>query len=137
MDVAKDLALTDLLCTEPFPTERDRTEFPLGGPGYYIAELGPGSWPSTDDLYAYEAALVLLFDERWGKGSCWGSVTFMERRDRGEEIAEAWVVLGTRADDLHTWSATGTGRYVTLAVADRNPEAVPELLLMVTEFDPP
>ncbi|MFJ7071255.1 hypothetical protein [Streptomyces sp. NPDC098781] len=137
MDVAKDLALTDLLCTRDFPAEHGRTEFALGGPGYYMTELGPGSWPSRDDLYAHEAALVLRFDERWGKAERWGSVTLQERGLRGEDIPEPWAEFGTRADDLRTWSATGTGRWVNLAVSDRDPEAEPALLLMVTEIDPP
>ncbi|QOV39887.1 hypothetical protein IM697_16710 [Streptomyces ferrugineus] len=137
MDLAKDLALTDLLCTEAFLPERGRTEFARGGPGYYITELGTGSWPSTDDLYAYEAALVQRYDERWGTASRWGSVTFMERSTRGEDIAEPWVLLGTRADDLRTWDVPGKGRWVNLAVADRDREAQPELLLMVTDIAPP
>ncbi|MFH0517764.1 hypothetical protein ACHBTE_11355 [Streptomyces sp. M41] len=137
MDVAKDLALTDLLCTRDFPTERGRTDFATGGPGYFMVELGAGSWRSPDDLYAYEAALIQRFDERWGEGSRWGSVTLQERGARGEEIAEPWAVLGIRADDLRTWDARGTGRWVNLGVADRDPEAEPELLLMVTDMDPP
>ena len=137
MDIAKDLALTDLLCTEAFPAEHSRLRFGTGGPGYFIAPLGTGSWPSADDLYAYEAALVQRYKERWGEGSRWGGVTLQERRSRGEDIPEPWDVLSSRADDLRIWEATGTGRWVNLAVADRNTEEEPELLLMVTEIDPP
>lgn len=54
MDIAKDLALTDLLCSEAFPTEHGEPRIAAGGPGYYITPLGTGPWPSADDLYAYE-----------------------------------------------------------------------------------
>ncbi|MEV6940606.1 hypothetical protein AB0N07_00970 [Streptomyces sp. NPDC051172] len=46
-------------------------------------------------------------------------------------------MLSARADDLRTWEANGTGRRGNLAVADRNTEEEPGLLLMVTETDPP
>ncbi|MGW1750581.1 hypothetical protein ACWCRD_34215 [Streptomyces sp. NPDC002092] len=137
MDIAKDLALTDLLCTEDFPTADSGPRIAAGGPGYYITPLGTGPWPSADDLYAYEVALMQRYDERWGKALRWGGVTLQERRRRGEHIPEPWDVLSARADDLRTWEATGTGRWVNLAVADRNTEEEPELLLMVTEIDPP
>lgn len=137
MDIAEDLALTDQLCAREFPAKRGRTDVATGGPGWFMAELRAGSWHSPEDLYAYEAALIQRFQERWGEGARWGSVTLLERGARGEEPAEPWSVLGSRADDLRTWDATGTGRWVSLAVADRDPEAGPELLLMVTDIAPP
>ncbi|MBQ1001197.1 MULTISPECIES: hypothetical protein [Streptomyces] len=137
MDVVKDLALTDSLCAREFPARHDGTAPTLGGPGYFLVVLGAATGGTAADLYAHEAALTERFEERWGEGSRWGSVTLLERGARGEEIPEPWAELGTRADDLRAWRAPGSGRWISLAVADRDPEAAPELLLMVTDTDPP
>ncbi|MEU6544908.1 hypothetical protein [Streptomyces sp. NPDC046859] len=137
MDVVKDLALTDSLCAREFPAERDGAGPAPGGPGYFLVVLGAVGDGTAADLYAHEAALIERFEARWGEGARWGSVTLLERGARGEEIPEPWAELGTRADDLRTWRAPGTGRWVGLAVADRDPEADPELLLLVTDRDPP
>ncbi|EGX58713.1 hypothetical protein SZN_16385 [Streptomyces zinciresistens K42] len=137
MDIAEDLALTERLCARAFPAQRGGPDAGAGGPGWFMVELSAGSRHGPEDLYAYEAALVQRFEERWGEGSRWGSATLLERAARGEELPEPWALFASRADDLRTWEAAGTGRWVSLAVADRDPEAVPALLLMVTDIDPP
>ncbi|KAB2971538.1 hypothetical protein F8R89_05430 [Streptomyces sp. SS1-1] len=137
MDVVNDLALTDSLCARRFPAARDGTGPAPGGPGYFLVVLEAAGGGTPADLYAHEAALTERFEERWGEGARWGSVTLLERAARGEEIPEPWAELGLRADDLRTWREPGTGRWISLAVADRDPDADPALLLMVTDRDPP
>lgn len=128
MDIAKDLALIDALCSR---------DFPAGHSGYHAAWLGPGDWPDASDCYAYEAAVVERLTHRWGEPSRWGTVTLQERIARGELIPEPWAMLAAQAVDLRTWDVPGSDRLVTLAVADRNGEDQPQLQVLVTNIDPP
>lgn len=137
MDIAKDLALVDLLCTRGFPAQRGRTDVGEGGPGYLMAPLGGSGRPGAEDLYAYELALAERLSARWGEPSRWGTVTLTERIARGEEIPEPWSGLSALADDLRTWKAPDSDRWVTVAVTDRDTEEPSELLLVVTDIDPP
>jgi len=128
MDIAKDLALIDLLCARPFPSEHER---------YHTAWLGPGDWPDVGDCYAYETALIERFTQRWGAAARWGTVTLEERIARGEEIPEPWLSLTASAIDVRTWEVSDSARRVTLAVADREDESRPRIWAAVTETDPP
>ncbi|MBE8470797.1 hypothetical protein [Streptomyces justiciae] len=128
MDIAKDLALIDQLCARDFPSEHER---------YHIAWLGPGDWPDVSDCYAYEAALVERFTQRWGEAARWGTVTLEERIARGEEIPEPWALLTDLAIDVRTWEVSDSIRRVTLAVADREDENRPRIWAAVTETAPP
>ncbi|MER6183226.1 hypothetical protein [Streptomyces sp. NPDC001652] len=128
MDIAKDLALIDALCSR---------DFPAGHSGYHAAWLGPGDWPDASDCYAYEAAVAERLTDRWGEPSRWGTVTLQERIARGEVIAEPWAMLTALAIDLRTWEIPGSDRRAVLAVADRNGEDQPRLRVFVTDTDPP
>lgn len=138
MDIAKDLALVDLLCFRAFPAEHGgRDGDGLAGPGYHVAWLGPGDGRDTDDCYAYEAAIVERLTARWGAPSRWGTVTLGERVERGEHIPEPWSMLSAVASDLHTWEPGGIGRTVTVTVADRDEERRPHLWVVVTDIAAP
>ncbi|MEU6377306.1 hypothetical protein [Streptomyces sp. NPDC046909] len=128
MDIAKDLALIDLLCARDFPGEHER---------YHTAWLGPGHWPDVSDCYAYEVALVEGLTRRHGEASRWGTVTLEQRIERGEAIPEPWGTLTALAIDVRTWIEPVSGRRITIAVADRDGESVPQPWLAVTESDPP
>jgi hypothetical protein len=140
-DIEKDLAVVDLLCTRDFPAERGRTDVGEGGPGYFITPLGASTWANgeelAEDLYAYEIAMAERLSMRWGEPLRWGTVTIGERIARGEEIPEPWALLSALADDLRTWKATHADRWVTVAAADREAEVPSQLLLVVTDIDPP
>jgi hypothetical protein len=73
---------------------------------------------------------------RWGEASRWGTPTLTERTLRGDGIPEPWATVRDLAIDLCSWEAPGTGRWVTLAVADRETENQLRLLLVVTETLP-
>jgi hypothetical protein len=45
--------------------------------------------------------------------------------------------LSARADVAHLWEVEGTGRWVAVAVADRDASREVQLLALVTETDPP
>jgi len=128
MDIAKDLALIDLLCARAFPSEHER---------YHTAWLGPGDWPDVSDCYAYEAAVAERLTQRWGEASRRGTVTPAEHIARGEVIPEPWATLTALAIDVRTWVVPENGRHVTVAVADRDEENHPRLWLAVTETTPP
>ncbi|NUS30097.1 MAG: hypothetical protein HOV92_38595 [Streptomyces sp.] len=128
MDIAKDLALIDQLCARDFPAAHDP---------YHAAWLGPGDWPDARDCYAYEAALVERLTQRWGASDRWGTVTLVERIARGEAIPEPWAMLTALAIDVRTWVVPGTGRRLTVAVADRDEENQPRLWAGVTQTAPP
>ncbi|MCT9076066.1 hypothetical protein [Streptomyces fulvoviolaceus] len=137
MDIAKDLALIDLLCARDFPAEHSGTDGAPAGPGYHSAWLGPGDWPDASDCYAYEAAVVERLTQRWGASSRWGTVTLGERIAGGEDIPKPWPMLSALASDLRTWEVPGSSRLVTVAVADRDDENQPQLWVVVTDTDPP
>jgi hypothetical protein len=137
MDIVRDLAVLDLLCVQDFPTEHGSTEVGCGGPGYFVVPLGPLTWPSPQDMYAYEEAMIERLDERLGRNKRWGATTLRERLIRGEEIAEPWARLGVLADDLRTWPAGATGRWITLTVSDRGEEDAAQLLAAVTDTEAP
>ncbi|MFC8346999.1 hypothetical protein [Streptomyces sp. NPDC057280] len=128
MDIAKDLALIDLLCAQEFPSEHER---------YHTAWLGPGDWPDVGDCYAYEAAIAERLTQRWGEAFRWGTVTLEERMARGEAIPEPWMALTALTIDVRTWVAPESGRHVTVAVADREDESRPRIRADVTETAPP
>ncbi|MFF5498661.1 hypothetical protein [Streptomyces aquilus] len=128
MDIAKDLALIDMLCARAFPSAYER---------YHTAWLGPGDRPDASDCYAYEAAVVERLTQRWGEASRRGTVTLEERTARGEVIPEPWATLTALAIDVRTWAVPESGRHVTVAVADRDEENPPRLWLAVTETAPP
>ncbi|MET9911848.1 hypothetical protein ABZZ74_34450 [Streptomyces sp. NPDC006476] len=137
MDIVRDLAVLDLLCVQDFPTEHGRTEMGCGGPGYFMVPLGPVTWPSPEDMYAYEVAMIERLNERLGTHDHRGTTTLRERLIRGEEIAEPWARLSVLADDLRTWPAGRTGRWITLTVSDREDADSARLLAAVTDAEGP
>lgn len=137
MDIAKDLALIDQLCARDFPTVHGGTDLGMGGPGYHMVPLGPDSWESPDDCYAYEAAVAERLTARQGRQERWGTVTLGERMARGEDIPEPWATLSALAYELRAWEMKGSGRWVTLAVADREADEQPRLWVAVTDVNPP
>jgi hypothetical protein len=57
--------------------------------------------------------------------------------ERAGEIAEPWAELSARARVAYVRQARGTGRWVALAVADRDAADEVQLLAAVTEEAPP
>ncbi|MEV0173836.1 hypothetical protein AB0I00_22285 [Streptomyces sp. NPDC050803] len=127
MDIASDLALIDRLCARDF-SEAQR---------HFLVRLGPVEWEDPDDCYAYELAVADRLTARWGEAARRGTVTWAERIARGEEIPEPWAMLSALAYELRVWQAGETGRTVTLAVADRDADEQAQLVVGVTDLDPP
>ncbi|MYR42610.1 hypothetical protein [Streptomyces sp. SID5910] len=141
MDIARHLALIDELCFRPFPAEHGPSR-----PGLVKAVLesghglcggDPGERAVTVEQYEKERdALCERLAERWGEPALWNLQTVLLRTER-EEIPEPWAALSARARVAYLWEAQGTGRWLALAVADRDETDEVQLLVVVTEEAPP
>ncbi len=141
MDIARHLALVDELCFRPFPAEHGPS-----GPGHFTAVLesshglraaDPGERAATVEQYEKERdALHERLAARWGEADPWNLQTVLLRTER-EEIPEPWAGLSARAWMAYLWEAQGTGRWLALAVADRDEADEVRLLVVVTEEAPP
>ena len=62
---------------------------------------------------------------------------FARLRTGAEEIPEPWAGLSLRVGDVYLWRIEEEGRWAALGVADLDPDDEIQLLLVVTETDPP
>jgi hypothetical protein len=146
MNIARHIALIDELCFRPFPAEHGPSDVGVEGPGYHVAVLERSQGAADGDcgvrattVEQYEKdrdALYELLAPRWGHKEPWGLQTTRLRTEL-EEIPEPWASLSADARVTYLWEAEGTGRWVAVAVADRNPSDEVRLLAVVTEIDPP
>ncbi|MDO0916869.1 hypothetical protein QQM39_40520 [Streptomyces sp. DT2A-34] len=141
MNIARHLALIDELCFRPFPAKHGPSA--VGeGPGYHLVVLersqgDRGTRATTVEQYEKDRdALYELLALRWGDTDPLNLQTTLLRTAR-EEIPEPWASLSARARVAHLWKAEGTGRWVAVAVADRDEADDVRLLAVVTEVDPP
>ncbi|MEU1301718.1 hypothetical protein [Streptomyces shenzhenensis] len=147
MDIARHLALIDLLCTRGFPAEHGRTEHGASGPGYHIAELqtsddfwedGGAQREETETQYeADRDGLGARLTERWGPPQRISLYSVLERTTLGEDPEELWAGLSGQVPDLQLWRAPGADRWVALGVSRWNRELPFQLLAVVTDLDPP
>ncbi|QIJ61351.1 hypothetical protein [Streptomyces sp. JB150] len=143
MDIARCLDTIDRLCLRPFPARHAWSDVGRAGPGYFMAELHTGEGEEThgertaDDAEACKEAVAQRLHRRWGPVPAWGMLTLRVRGLRGEEIPEPWASLSHLTDEAYVWQADGTGRWVAVAVADRDPADAIRLLAVVTDTDPP
>ncbi|MFC9468224.1 hypothetical protein [Streptomyces coelicoflavus] len=146
MDIARHLALIDELCFRPFPAEHGPSDEGAAGPGRFTAVLAsshglresdPAERAATVEQYEKERdALYERLAPRWGETAPWNLRTVLLRTER-EEIPEPWAGLSAHARVAYLWEAEGTGRWVALAVADRDAADEVRLLAVVTEEAPP
>ncbi|AQS70778.1 hypothetical protein [Streptomyces pactum] len=146
MNIAQHIALIDELCFRPFPAEHGPSDGGTGGPGHFVAVLASsnglrggdqGERPVTVGQYEkYRDALYERLAPRWGETDPWNLQTVLLRTER-EEIPEPWAGLGARARTAYLWEAGGTGRWVAVAVADRDETDEVQLLAVITEKAPP
>ncbi|MFE9774543.1 hypothetical protein ACFYOV_23285 [Streptomyces sp. NPDC005931] len=146
MNIAQHIALIDELCFRPFPAEHGPSDVGFGGPGHHVAVLEAGGGPRTGDralravtVDQYEKdrdAVYELLASRWGDVAPWNLETVLLRTER-EEIPEPWAWLSAHARVAWLWEVRGTGRWVAVAVADRDESDDVRLLAVVTETDPP
>ena len=145
MNIAQHVAVIDELCVRPFPAEHGPSDVGFGGPGHHVAVLhtggGPGGdpaqWAVTADQFEKDRdALCEVLASRWGNLAPWNLQTVLLRTVR-EEIPEPWQWLSFRADVAWLGEVCGTGRWVAVAVAGRDPGAGIQLLAVVTETAPP
>ncbi|PZT70036.1 hypothetical protein DN402_29735 [Streptomyces sp. SW4] len=146
MDIARHIALVDELCHRPFPAGRGASDGGTGGHGRFVVALETSHGlrggdpaeraPTVEQYEKYRDALYERLAARWGQTDPWNLQTLLLRTDR-EEIPEPWAGLGARARVAYLWQARGTGRWVAIAVADRDEEDEVELLAVVTQTDPP
>jgi hypothetical protein len=143
MNIARCLDTIDRLCLRPFPAQHGWSDLGRAGPGYFMAELLAGEEETAprertaEDVDACKEAVAQLLHRRWGPVRPWGTLTLRVRGLRGEEIPEPWASLSHLVDEAYVWEADGTGRWVALGVADRDPSDAIRLLAVVTETDPP
>ncbi|MER5211984.1 hypothetical protein ABT063_15725 [Streptomyces sp. NPDC002838] len=136
MNIARHIALIDELCFRPFSTEH--------GPSH-VAELegshgvrggDPAERAATVNQYEkYRDAIYERLAPRWGHTDPWNLQPVLLRTER-EEIPEPWASLSARARMAYLWEAEGTGRWVAVAVADRDETDEVQLLAVVTQTDP-
>ncbi|MFI6693763.1 hypothetical protein ACIBLA_18790 [Streptomyces sp. NPDC050433] len=145
MSTAQHLATIDLLCARPFPAERIGSEAGTSGPGYHLAELasGEGFWADdgtrrVTEAEQYEAecaALASLLAARWGEAELVSLWSTRVRAGEGEEIPEPWRELSDGVGHAHLWR-TGS-RWVAVGVSWQGDDQPFQLLVAVTEIDPP
>ncbi|MFB6548655.1 hypothetical protein [Streptomyces sp. NPDC056405] len=146
MDIARHIALIDELCFRPFPAEHGPSAGGAGGPGHFVAVLesshglrggDQGERAVTVGQYEkYRDALYERLAPRWGETDPWNLQTVLLRTE-AEDIPEPWAGLSARAGVAYLWEAEGTGRWVAVAVADRDETDEVQLLAVVTEQAPP
>ncbi|MEV5439841.1 hypothetical protein AB0K80_28120 [Streptomyces sp. NPDC052682] len=143
MNIAQHIALIDELCFRPFPAEHGPSDVGEAGPGYHLAVLerarddDPAERPVTVDQYEKTRDAVYEFlASRWGDTDPYNLQTVLLRTAH-EEIPEPWASLSARARVACLWEVTGTGRWVAVAVADRDGGDAVQLLALVTQTDPP
>ncbi|WP_399882429.1 hypothetical protein ACGH7X_06255 [Streptomyces sp. BBFR51] len=146
MDIAQHIALIDELCFRPFPAEHGPSDEGTAAPGHFTAVLesshglrGRDPVERAVTVEQYEKvrdALYERFAPRWGESAPWNLQTVLLRTER-EEIPEPWAALSARARVACLWEAEGTGRWVAVAVADRDETDEVQLLAVVTQEAPP
>ncbi|WP_262061838.1 hypothetical protein [Streptomyces sp. STR69] len=135
--IAKHLATIDRLCAQEFPAEPSTSGRCTAGPGYFTVELETDQELTADDFDALRQGIAERLNDRLGEQLPWGQLTMMVRMERGEEIPEPWARLAVRTDALDVWQTPDTGRWIALGVADRDDQDEIQLLVTVTETDPP
>ncbi|MEU9208090.1 hypothetical protein AB0D27_09105 [Streptomyces sp. NPDC048415] len=147
MTSAQHLATIERLCSEGFPQEHGGSDVGAEGPGYRIVELATSEEFWEDDGTAreetqeqYEAdrdGITELLANRWGRPHIISLASVFERSVDGEDIPEPWGILSSHVPDLHLWRADGHDRWVALGVSQWARDLPFQLLLVVTEIDPP
>lgn len=110
-----------------------------GGAGEqpWPARTSPGERAATVEQYEKDRdALYERLATRWGPTDPYNLQTVLLRTER-EEIPEPWAGLSAAARVAYLWEAEGTGRWVALAVADRDEADEVRLLAVVTQEAPP
>ncbi|MFI8169497.1 hypothetical protein ACIGAN_24490 [Streptomyces sp. NPDC085931] len=143
MNIAQHIALIDELCYRPFPAEHGPSDVGVSGPGRHVAVLDaaadddPARWAVVvDQLEKERDAVRELLASRWGDTTPYGLQTVLLRTAH-EEIPGPWAELSMRAGFAHVWEVEGTGRWVAVAVTDRDATQGPLLVALVTEIPPP
>jgi hypothetical protein len=91
----------------------------------------------TIDQYEKDRdAVYELLASRWGDTPPYNLRTVLLRTEQ-EEIPRPWAELSERASVAYLWEVEGTGRWVAVAVTDRDVSQEVQLLALVTETDPP
>lgn len=116
------------------------------GPGHGTTALVTSHGLAVGDTDVRRAEAERFHDEkehlageltvRWGDPHHVGLQT-VRLRTGAEEIPEPWAGLSLRVGDMYLWRAAEHGRWVALGVADLDPYDEIQLLLVVTETDPP
>ncbi|CAL9380331.1 hypothetical protein [Streptomyces sp. NPDC057838] len=143
MNIAQHIALIDELCHRPFPAEHGPSDAGASGPGRHVAVLDaaadddPARWGVVvDQLEKERDAVCELLASRWGDTPPYSLQTVLLRAER-EEIPVPWGELSERASLAYVWDVEGTGRWVAVAVTDRDATQDVRLLAVVTETAPP
>ncbi|MFJ3621606.1 hypothetical protein ACIPSH_26145 [Streptomyces iakyrus] len=143
MNIAQHIAVIDELCYRPFPAEHGPSDVGFSGPGQHVAVLeaatdtDPAARAVTIDQYEKDRdAVYELLASRWGDTDPYNLETVLLRTER-EEIPRPWAELSACAGVAHLWEVEGTGRWVAVAVGDRDVSREVRLLALVTETDPP
>ncbi|MFJ3672610.1 hypothetical protein ACIPSE_39755 [Streptomyces sp. NPDC090106] len=137
MDIARHIALIDELCLRPFPAEHAFHLAELAA-GHGLREVSdPAERAAAVDRYHHELEAVRDgLAPRRGEPHHLNLQTVQLRRAH-EEIPEPWASRSDEAGFAYLWEDPGTGRWIAVAVADRDPADEVRLLAVVTVIDPP
>ncbi|WP_344390727.1 hypothetical protein [Streptomyces vastus] len=136
MHTARHIALIDELCFRPFPVEHGRSHVVELERSHGLRGGDPAERAVTVGQYEkYRDTIYERLAPRWGQTDSWNLQTVLLRTER-EEIPEPWASLSARARVAYLWEAEGTGRWVAVAVADRDETDEVQLLAVVTETHP-
>ncbi|WP_405578766.1 hypothetical protein [Streptomyces sp. NBC_01092] len=142
MNIARHIALIDELCLRPFGAEHSPWEAGEGGPGYHVVVLERSHGDratraaTVEQFEKYRDALYDPLAARWGDSPPWNGQTTLLRTEH-EDIPAPWASLSARVRVAYVWEAVGTGRWVAVAVADRDETDDVKLIAMSTETAPP
>ncbi|MFF5188578.1 hypothetical protein ACFY30_33260 [Streptomyces sp. NPDC000345] len=116
------------------------------GPGHRTAALVTSHGLAVADAAVRLAEAERIHEEkeelagtltrRWGT-PCHLGLQTVRLRTGTEEIPEPWAGLSLRVGDVYLWQVAEQGRWVALGVADLDPDDEIQLLLVVTDTDPP
>ncbi|MEV0222203.1 hypothetical protein [Streptomyces sp. NPDC050704] len=148
MTIKRHVATIDLLCSLAFPEEHGSSDVGIGGPGFHLAELessyglaeGDGSQreETAEQFEAYVDHISQRLSDRWGKPYRTGlDGVLIRSSDPDESIPEPWSLFSRRVGNMHLWQSDGTGRWIAVGVSRPSETQEIQLVVLVTEMDPP
>ncbi|WP_037672537.1 hypothetical protein [Streptomyces griseus] len=130
------LAGIDLLGTQAFPAQQRYITAELATSTGLVAKDPAERITAAERFHDDKEDAAHVLTESWGEPERIGLQT-IRLRTATEEIPEPWARLSLTMGDVYLWELTEHGRWAALGVADLDPDDEIQLLLVVTDTDPP